>query len=124
MTTKSNSTPASAGPNGLANSVSAVIDNTAAEAHGAVEYASGAAGEALERARPMLETATNMAHLAVETAADKVARPAQWLAQQGEELQVKQQELVGDARGYVTANPFKSLAIALVAGIVLGRLVL
>jgi ElaB/YqjD/DUF883 family membrane-anchored ribosome-binding protein len=124
MTTKSNSTPANTGSNGVANSVGAVIDNTAAEAHGAVEYAAGAAGEVLERAKPMLETATNMAHLAVETAAEKVARPAHWLAQQGEGLQVKQQQLVGDARGYVSANPFKSLAIALVAGIVLGRLVL
>jgi hypothetical protein len=124
MNTKSNSTPANTGPHGLAGSVGARIDNTAAEAHGAVEYAAGAAAEALERAKPMLETATNMAHLAVETAADKAARPAQWLAKQGEDLQAKQQQLVGDARGYVSANPFKSLAIALVAGIVLGRLVL
>jgi hypothetical protein len=124
MTTKSNSTPANTGPHGLTNSVGARIDNTAAEAHGAVEYVAGAAGEVLERAKPMLETATNMAHLAVETAADKAARPAQWLAKQGEELQVRQQQLVGDARGYVSANPFKALAIALVTGAVLGRLFL
>ena len=124
MATKGNTTPANGGSGGLASNVGAVIDNTAAEAHGAVEYAAGAAGDVLERAKPVLEHATNMAHLAVETAADKAARPAKWLAQQGGELQAKQQQLVGDARGYVSANPFKSLAVALVAGMVLGRLVL
>jgi ElaB/YqjD/DUF883 family membrane-anchored ribosome-binding protein len=121
---KSDSIPSFVDAAGLADNVSALIDNAAAKAHGSVEYASGAAEDALERAKPALEKAANMAHLAVETAADKVAQPAQWLAQHGEELQVKQQKLVGDARGYVTAHPLKSLAIALVAGIVLGRLVL
>jgi ElaB/YqjD/DUF883 family membrane-anchored ribosome-binding protein len=124
MNAKGTAMPANTKGPGLTNSVGTMIDNTAAEAHGAVEYASGAAGEALDRARPLLDNATNMAHLAVETAAEQVARPAQWLAEQGQDLQARQQKLANDARGYVVANPVKSLAIALVAGIVLGRLVL
>jgi ElaB/YqjD/DUF883 family membrane-anchored ribosome-binding protein len=119
-----NAVPANNGSRGLTNSVGDVVDNAAAEAHGAVEYAAGAAGEALNRAKPVLDKATDIAHSAVETAAGAVAQPAQWLAQQGDQLRARQGKLIDDAGDYVAANPLKSLAIALAAGIILGRIVL
>jgi len=108
---------------GMVDAAGSMIDNAAAQAHGAVEYAAGAAGEAINRAGPALDRATDMAHSAVETAADAAAAPAKWLAQKSEDLQVAQQKLVGTTGNYIAANPVKSLAIALAAGIVLARLV-
>jgi ElaB/YqjD/DUF883 family membrane-anchored ribosome-binding protein len=108
---------------GMVDAAGSMIDNAAAQAHGAVEYAAGAAGVAIDRAKPALDRATDMAHSAVETAADAAATPAKWLARKGEDLQVAQQKLVGTTGNYIVANPVKSLAIALAAGIVLARLV-
>jgi len=52
------------------------------------------------------------------------AAAAAWLGDQTENLKATQQKLVDDTCEYVSANPLKSVAIALVAGILISRIVL
>lgn len=90
-----------------------IIDNAAVQAHGAVDFAASAAETALERARPVVDRAADAAHSAVESAAEAA-----------ENLHATRQKLVGNASGYIASNPVKSLAFALLAGAILGRIML
>jgi ElaB/YqjD/DUF883 family membrane-anchored ribosome-binding protein len=88
-----------------------------------VDRVAGAADEAARKAQPAIDRAAELAHHAVDKAADVAAPAAEWLGEQGESLMATQKKLVDDARKYVEANPLKSVAIALVAGLVIGRIV-
>jgi len=65
-----------------------------------------------------------MAHRAVDTAAGAAAPAADWLAERGESLNTTQKKLVADTCKYVSANPLKSVGIAVVAGFLLSRIIL
>ena len=47
---------------------------------------------------------------------------ADWMSAKGESLSTTQKQLVDDTCKYVSANPMKSLAIAVAAGFVLSRI--
>ena len=64
-----------------------------------------------------------MAHQAVDKAAGVAAPTADWLSEQGESLNATQKKLVADTCGYVTANPLKSVGIAVLAGFLLSRVI-
>jgi ElaB/YqjD/DUF883 family membrane-anchored ribosome-binding protein len=75
-----------------------------------------AADEAARKAKPAIDRATEFAHQAVDRAQSAAAPAAAWLGDQTENLKATQQKLVDDTCEYVSANPLKSVAIALVAG--------
>ena len=63
-----------------------------------------------------------VAHQTVDKVAEAAAPTAQWLSGKTEALAVSGRNAVADARVYVTANPWQSVGVAVVAGFLLGRL--
>lgn len=97
------------------------IGKAAIGAHGMVDKASSAAEEAVRRAGPVIDRVAENAHEAVDKAVKVAVPTVQWLTERGESLNVAQKQLVADARRQVAANPLASVAIALAAGLLIGR---
>jgi len=100
------------------------LHKASSSAHAAVNSMAGAADEAARKARPAIDRVAAMAHHAVDKAAGAAAPTAEWLNEQGESLRAAQKKLVADTCSYVSANPLKSVGIALVAGFLLSRIIL
>jgi ElaB/YqjD/DUF883 family membrane-anchored ribosome-binding protein len=100
-----------------------LLHEAATSAHAAVDRVAGAADEAARKAKPVINRAAKLAHHAVDKAADVAAPGAEWLGEQGENLMATPKRLVDGTCKYVAANPLKSVAIALVAGLLIGRIV-
>ena len=99
------------------------LHRAATSAHAAVDRVAGAADDAARKAQPVIDRAAELAHYAVDKAADAAAPTAEWLGEQGENLMATPKKLVDGACKYVAANPLRSVAIALVAGLLIGRIV-
>jgi ElaB/YqjD/DUF883 family membrane-anchored ribosome-binding protein len=78
---------------------------------------------AVSRAKPAIDHVAAKAHRAVDKAAGAAAPTVDWLTEQGESINASQKQLVADTRSYVSANPLKAVGMAVVAGVVLGRLI-
>jgi len=100
-----------------------LLHKAASSAHAAVDRVAGAADEAARNATPVIDRAAELSHRAVDRAVDVAAPTAEWLGEQGVSLMAAQKELVDETRKYVAENPLKSVAIALVAGLLIGRIV-
>lgn len=100
-----------------------LVHEAATSAHAAVDRVAEAADKAARKARPAIDRAAELAHHAVDKAADVAAPSAEWLGEQGENLMAAPKNLVDGTCKYVAANPLKSVAIALVAGLLIGRIV-
>ena len=74
-----------------------------------------------DNANPAIERVATMAHQAVDRAVGAAAPTADWLGEQAEMLNARQKKLVAGTSDYVSAHPFKSIGIAVVAGFVLSR---
>lgn len=109
---------------GMPNYNEGILDKASSSAHAAVNSIAVAADAAARKAKPAIEQVAAMAHQAVDKAAGAAAPTADWLAQQGESLNATQKKLFADTCSYVSANPLKSLGIAVVAGFVLSRIVI
>ncbi|MEO8202597.1 MAG: hypothetical protein ABI630_01945 [Betaproteobacteria bacterium] len=103
-------------------SVAGTIGTAASRAHGAVDQAANAADQAVDRARPIIERVADSAHQAVEKAAGLAEPAADWVVEKRDGLRATQDRLLADTRGYVNGNPLKAVAIAVVAGLLLGRI--
>jgi ElaB/YqjD/DUF883 family membrane-anchored ribosome-binding protein len=101
-----------------------VASKAQSSAHAAVNSMAGAAVEAAKKAKPAIDRVAGMAHQAVDKAAGAAGPTADWLSEQGASLNATQQKLVADTCSYVSANPLKSLGIAVVAGFLLSRITL
>ncbi|MBC7405162.1 MAG: hypothetical protein H7252_05710 [Cytophaga sp.] len=101
--------------------IDGMLSKASLSAHATVNSIAGAAEEAARKAKPAIDQVTAMAHKAVDKVAGAAAPAADWLAEQGSSLNVTQKKLVTDTGEYVSANPFKSLGIAVVAGFLLSR---
>jgi len=99
------------------------LNRAASNAHSAVDRAAVAADQAARKAKPVIDRAADLAHHAVDKAAGVAAPTAEWFGEQGESLLATQKKLVDGTSKYVAGNPLKSLAMALVAGFVIGRIV-
>jgi len=99
------------------------LNRAASSAHAAVDRAVFAADEAARKAKPVIDRAAELAHHAVDKAADAAAPTAEWLGEQGESLMATRKKLVDGTSQYVAENPLKSVAIALAAGLLIGRIV-
>jgi ElaB/YqjD/DUF883 family membrane-anchored ribosome-binding protein len=106
---------------GASNPAEGVLANASAGAHTAVDSIAGAADGAVRRAKPAIEQVATMAHQAVDKVAGAAEPAADWLTEQGESLNETQKKLMKDACGYVSANPLKSVGIAVLAGFLLSR---
>ena len=100
------------------------LNKVSSSAHAAVDSIAGVAGEAVRKAKPAIERGAAKAHTLVDRAAGAAAPTAGWLSEQGENLMATQKKLVADTSSYVSANPLKSVGIALVAGFLLTRIIL
>ena len=111
---------------GMSNPNDGAVNKVSASAHAAVNSlagaATGAADEAARRAKPAIDQVASMAHQAVDGAANVAAPAADWLAEQGDNINATQKKLVEDTCNYVSANPLKSVAIAVAAGFLLSRI--
>lgn len=120
-TARGNNTPSTFG---LSKNGEGTLTKASSSAHSAVDSLAGAVDEAARKARPAIDRVAAMAHQAVDTAADAAAPTADWLAEKGESLNAAQKKLLADTCSYVSANPLKSLGIAVVAGFLLSRIIL
>jgi ElaB/YqjD/DUF883 family membrane-anchored ribosome-binding protein len=77
--------------------------------------------EAARKASPAIDKVATLAHNAVDKAADAAAPTAEWLTEQGDHLQARQKKLMADTCSYVSANPLKSVGIAIATGFLLSR---
>ena len=98
------------------------VNRTAAGAHAAVDSMASAGNQAVNKAKPHIDRVAAMAHDAVNTAAQAVAPTAEWLTEQGESVAAFQKKVVDDTCQYISANPLKSMAIAVAAGFLLSRM--
>jgi ElaB/YqjD/DUF883 family membrane-anchored ribosome-binding protein len=80
------------------------------------------ADDAARKIKPVIDKVAAMAHQAVDKAAGTAAPTVDWLAGQGERLNATQKKLAADTCSYVSANPLKSVGIAVVAGFLLSRI--
>lgn len=101
-----------------------VVNKAALGAHSAVDRAIGAVDEAASKAKPAINRVADYAHSAVDKAAGVAAPAADWLDEHSQDLKATQEKLVAATADYMRANPFKALGIAVVAGVLIGRIVL
>lgn len=120
LTTRGN-TPSTSG---ISNSTDGALNRASSSAHAAVNSMANAADEAARKAQPAIDQVASMAHQAVDKAAHVVAPTADWLTEQGASLNATQKKLVDDTCHYISANPLKSVGIAVVAGFLLSRIIL
>jgi ElaB/YqjD/DUF883 family membrane-anchored ribosome-binding protein len=111
-TLRGNTSPAS----GLSGNTDGALNKASSGAHSAVNSIAGAA-------KPAIDRVAAIAHQAVDSAAGAAAPTADWLTQQGESLNAAPKKLVADTCSYVSANPLKSVGIAVVAGFLLSRFI-
>ena len=109
---------------GIAGNAEGSMGRASSSAHAAVDSMAAAADQAVRKASPAIDRVAQMAHQAVDKAAGAAAPAAEWLGQQGESLNATQRKLVDDTCKYVSANPLKSLGIAVLAGFLLSRIIL
>jgi len=111
----------SRGATGMSGNSGGPLNKASGGAHAAVDSIASAADEAARKAKPAIDKVASMAHHAVDKAVDAAAPTADWLAAQGDSLKATQKKLVADTCSYVSAHPLQSVAIAIAAGFLIGR---
>ena len=109
---------------GLSTGSEGAINKASSTAHSAIDSFANAADDAARRTKPKIDKVAAMAHDVVDKAAGAAADTADKLAARTESLDAAQRKLVSDTCSYVSANPLKSVGLAVLAGFVLARIVL
>ena len=92
------------------------ISHAAASAHTAID-------EAARMAQPAIDRVVELAHEATEKAGSAGGQAVNWLDERGEQVAATQKKLVEGTCDYVSANPLKSIGMALLAGFLVSRIV-
>ena len=92
-----------------------VIDKASAAAHSAID-------EVARKAKVPAERMATLAQDASERATAAKTQATDWLSEQGGRIAVPSKKLMADTSKYVSENPLKSLGIAVVAALLVGRL--
>lgn len=100
------------------------LNKAQSSAHQAVDRAAGMAEDMTRRTKPAIDRVVGYAHDAVDRAAGAAAPAADWLDAHSQDWRETQERLMVTTSDYVRANPWKALGMAVVAGIVIGRMVL
>lgn len=102
------------------------LSQTAGNAHTAVDNAvssaNGVVDDVADKVKPIIGRVAESAHQALDKAVSMAEAPAEWLNKKSEDLKGTQEKLLTDARDYVMANPLKAVGIALVSGLIIGRI--
>ena len=101
----------------------ATLGNRPAGTQPAADRIAEAINEAASSAKPAIDRLAAMAHNAVDTAAAAAVPAAEWVSVQGHDFAAMEKRFVDETCKYVSANPLKSVAIALAAGFVLSRII-
>jgi ElaB/YqjD/DUF883 family membrane-anchored ribosome-binding protein len=91
------------------------VDKAASAVHSAID-------EAARKAKPAIDRAATLAHDAADKLKGASSQTADWMSEKTETLTATQKKLVEDTCTYVSANPLKSIAMAVAAGYVLSKL--
>ena len=108
---------------GILHNTEGAVNKASLSVHAVVNSLAGAAEQAARKANPAINQVAAMAHQAVDRAAGAAAPTADWLTEQGENINARQKQLVAQTRDYVSTNPLKAVGIAVVAGFLLSRLI-
>ena len=108
---------------GVSNYTEGTLNKASSSAHAAVNSIASAADQAASKAKPAIDHVASMAHQAVDRVAGAAAPAADWLTEQGEHLTAAQKQMIADVSNYISANPLKSVAIAVATGFLLSRIV-
>ena len=98
-----------------ATSANAAIDKATSAVHTAIDDAARIAKVPVERMATIAHDASDKAISAGNQATD-------WLSKRTEELSAPPKKLIADTSKYVSENPLKALGIAVVAALLVGRL--
>jgi ElaB/YqjD/DUF883 family membrane-anchored ribosome-binding protein len=85
-----------------------------AKAASAVDKAANALHNVIDDTAGRAHSVSNQAAVAGNQAVD-------WVSKCGQEFTARPKQLIDDASGYVAANPLKSLGVAVLAALVVGR---
>ena len=96
-----------------------IIERKAHQAHQTVDQV---AQRANAKAGPAIDRAAQAAHRTVDKVAGAAAPAAEWVAQSADQLMRQQDEFATACRGYVRERPLITVAAALTAGFLIGRL--
>ena len=103
----------------------ASINKAAAGAHGVVDRAANAAANAADAAsrmaKPAIDRASVAAHQVVDKAAGVVAPTADWLGAKADVMLAAPEKIAASGRQMVTNHPWKTMGVALVIGLLVGR---
>ena len=108
--------PTAHGSDSSNSGIEQVAARASAAAHDTVDKVADAA-------RPVVDHLASGAHASLDKVTDAANSAASALAKKGEQLKAAQERVMAQCSGYVRDNPFKSLGIAVLAGLVLSRLI-
>lgn len=91
------------------------IDKASSNVHSAIDQV------ALKAKSPVDRLAT-LAHNASDKALDAGNAATEWVADRADRIAAPSKKMLDDASSYVSANPLKSMGIAVVAALIVGRL--
>jgi ElaB protein len=114
METTSGSIPGN-GSSATTGTGASTLNKASAALHSAID-------DAARKAKPAIDKYATLAHDATDKLSTAGTQTADWMSAKGESLSATQKQLVEDTCKYVSANPMKSLAIAVAAGFVLSRI--
>jgi ElaB/YqjD/DUF883 family membrane-anchored ribosome-binding protein len=92
------------------------LDKATSSVHSAID-------EAARKVQPTIDRVTSMAHQATDKVSSAGGQTADWVNEQSEQLILTQKKVVDDTYKYISANPLKAIGIALVAGVLISRIV-
>ena len=72
----------------------------------------------------LTDAAESAAHKSVNTVSNAAGATMDWASDKTAHVQEAGEKLAGETRAYISAEPWKSLGIALVVGILIGKIVL
>ncbi len=98
------------------------VGEAAASAHGAVDKVAAAAGSAVRTVGSAIDDAAASGHQAVNKIEDTVKPAQQWLNEKTDALLAAPKNAASDARQYIVVHPWQSVGVALLAGMLLGRI--
>ena len=104
------------------NGSSATTGNGATTLNKASAALHSAIDEAARKAKPAIDKYATLAHGATDKLSTAGTQTADWVSAKSETLSASHKQLVDDTCKYVSANPLKSLGIAVAAGFVLSRI--
>lgn len=96
--------------------------DAASAAHNVVDQATATANEAAHNLPPVVDHASRFAHRVVDKVADVVSAPGAWIEKSTEVLRTTQRDVAAQTQDYVAAHPWRAMAMAFAAGLLVGRL--